>query len=433
MSFVTDKVTKFSYSDVVKKFVKTSTDVSSFNPINIPSPINLDGMIKIDPYVSENIRISDINDGLKNYHYLSCDLDSSEDIKRSRGIIRDELDNNCIVRRPLQFTPEVPVYETDLIKELVSGESQIRYYNAIESSTIYVYYHHRMNKWRISTHQKIDAFKSRWGGPKVTSFGDNFIAALYYYYNYSKVVETPPETIKIDNVISDEDKKDAFELFTNNLDKNQTHAFILTNTSENRIVCQNPIIPMIYHVASIDNKTGFLLEGNFTDILSLPVMRFKTIDHAIEYVNNIDYNYCQGLVLFMPNQKQLKILNNTYYELFQARGNEPSIKFRYLQIRNDPEMINKLYYLYPQYIDSFNMYETILEKSVKRIYNAYIDRYINNKYVIIPQNEYFVMQSCHSHINLTGNTFTPEIVRNIMRNQLPTLLNKIIKEYIKND
>ena len=54
------------------------------------------------------------------------------------------------------------------------------------------------------------------------------------------------------------------------------------------------------------------------------------------------------------------ILSPAYQEFFHVRGNEPSIKFRYLQVRMNKSQCDMLSYLYPKYTESFGEYENIL-------------------------------------------------------------------------
>jgi hypothetical protein len=151
------------------------------------------------------------------------------------------------------------------------------------------------------------------------------------------------------------------------------------------------------------------------------------------YVNNsIDYKSKQGIMVYMPDQTQIKVLNPTYLKYFNSRGNEPSIKFRYLQIRKDKDLVAMLYNLYPDMISTFEIYENVIANLELKIYRAYIDRFVNKKYVSLPQPEYFVIQSCHSwHCSdRTNNKISIDKVSSVIDDQSPTLLNKMIKPYV---
>ena len=84
----------------------------------------------------------------------------------------------------------------------------------------------------------------------------------------------------------------------------------------------------------------------------------------------------------------MKLLNNEYVTLFEARGNEPS-KFRYLQVRMDKDKTNALYSI-SSYADTFDDYENTIYDVARSINNNYIRRFIKKKYVTVPTEEYVV-------------------------------------------
>ena len=144
------------------------------------------------------------------------------------------------------------------------------------------------------------------------------------------------------------------------------------------------------------------------------------------------YEYYQGIICFdQTKNKQYKFLNSEYYDLFKIRGNEPSVKFRYLQIRQDKEMVDKLYYLYPKYADAFDDYEQTMYECAKKINKNYIDRFIKKKYVTVPKEEFCVMKECHNwHLkDRERNRISLRKVMDEMNQQSPTNLNKIIRRY----
>jgi hypothetical protein len=80
----------------------------------------------------------------------------------------------------------------------------------------------------------------------------------------------------------------------------------------------------------------------------------------------------------------------------------------------------------------FEKYETVIMYLVKKIHRAYVDRFINNKYVSLPQPEYFVIQACHNwHTkDRIHNKISYNKVLEIIDSQLPTSLNRMIKPYM---
>ena len=223
-----------------------------------------------------------------------------------------------------------------------------------------------------------------------------------------------------------------FNCYCDLLDRNKTYAFLVRNDKENRIVCDAPDHPQVFFIGSFDRSTHLLTEGN-DSFLDMPKSHnFSTLDELIDYVNSIDYKLKQGVIVYMPNQRQVKIMNPTYVSFFNVRGNESSIKFRYLQLRMDGHTAASLLYLYPEYIPIIQTYEKIIRSVSQKIYNAYVDRFIHKKYVSLPQPEYFIMQACHGwHLqDRKNNKMTYDQVANIMNSQSATVLNRIIKPYL---
>ena len=88
--------------------------------------------------------------------------------------------------------------------------------------------------------------------------------------------------------------------------------------------------------------------------ISKPIMlthTFQTLDEIFEYAENkTDPFMYQGISGYCESNgecKIVKILNTKYKELIKIRGNNHNLKFRYLELRCDPERKEKLYMLYP--------------------------------------------------------------------------------------
>lgn len=137
------------------------------------------------------------------------------------------------------------------------------------------------------------------------------------------------------------------------------------------------------------------------------------------------------MIVFTPDNKQYKILHKEYQELFRARGNEPSIKFRYLQTRMNQRIVDMLLHLYPHMKETFDEYENILYSIARVIHTSYITRHIKNKWSQLPTEEYRVDKACHSwhsedHKN---NRVKIEKVVEFLNLQPPTSLNKMIRRH----
>jgi hypothetical protein len=158
---------------------------------------------------------------------------------------------------------------------------------------------------------------------------------------------------------------------------------------------------------------------------------FQTIDDLFEYVKNVDILRLQGVIVFAPNNIQYKIFNEEYSDLYKVRGNEPSIKFRYLQVRMDKRYNKLLHYLYPNFTSVFEDYENIIYGISKSIHKAYFDRFIKNLYIKVPPEEFNIIKICHNwHIeDRTNNKINLNKVIDILNQQQPTNINKMIRRF----
>ena len=265
----------------------------------------------------------------------------------------------------------------------------------------------------------MDVFKSKWSSKQ--SYGIFFRDALMYQLENNEKLKEKLKDVEInqDNII---------DVFCNNiLDKERQYMFLLLNNSENRIVCKEPENPTFYHV-------GTFIDGelNMKDDIYIPypeLLNFNSIDDIYLYNEEIDYNVLQGVIIFAPNNRQYKILNTHYYNYYNIRGNEPSIKYRYLQVRMNLEQNKMLHQLYPNNKKDFEEYENYIFEASKNIYSAYVNRYIKKLYVTVPSEEYNVIKEAHAWYleDRKINKINYEKIMNILNKQTSTNLNKIIK------
>lgn len=160
--------------------------------------------------------------------------------------------------------------------------------------------------------------------------------------------------------------------------------------------------------------------------------KFENWSQLTEHVNSLSEDELQGVIVF-SGKNHAKIFNENYMDYFNIRGNEPSIKFRYLQLRMDKEKTDKLYALYPRHTDTFEEYENVLYNVSKLVYDAYVQRFIKKKYVTLPKEQYTIMRSCHSwHLeDRVKHRISLRKVIELMNKQEPTSLNRMIRSYIQ--
>ena len=262
------------------------------------------------------------------------------------------------------------------------------------------------------------------------SYGMFFVDAL----NYRMETDEKFENILLssdrlsEDLLSDDNITEIF--CETMLDKEKQYMFLLLNNYENRIVSDPPANPTFYHVGTFINGK---LSMESEDSLPVPFperLKFDNMDEVYDYVTyNVNYKKTQGVIVFTPDNIQYKILNEKYFDLYNVRGNEPSIKFRYLQIRMNEQDNLDLRYLYPKNIDDFEQYENYIFDSSKFIYNSYVDRYIKRIRTVVPTEEFNVMREAHAWYleDRDKHKITYEKIIEILNKQKATNLNKIIK------
>lgn len=366
--------------------------------------------------LGNNIKLTerDEENNLDLFCYVKCSSSDSSIVKQCRGVIFNE---NNIVMKAFPYTIELSQFDREIIDtSFGSNFKDCRFYDSHEGALIRMFYFNE--KWFTCTHRKLNAFKSKWASKD--SFGSSFKKAL------DAEVECN-EKLRTSLIDGDEN---LLERFQKSLDKNKQYMFLVRNTSENRIVSIPPERPMLYHV-------GTFVDGelNLDEDIKIPKpneLKFENIDELCNYVDNVDNKNLQGVIVFAPNNSQFKILNKEYQKFYRVRGNEASIKFRYLQVRMNKEYRDMLYYLYPDMRETFDSYENILYDKACAIHNSYIQRYIKGSYITLPKSEYEVMNKCHSwHVeNRETNKVDRNKVIDVLNQQNPTILNRLIKEII---
>lgn len=377
-------------------------------------------IVRNNPYVTSTIKLFDVDANRTLVHYETCDITSDDKTKATRGVIRN---NDRIVCKTFGYTPEYTVTDdvsVDVIRNAITSFNQCKFYSSEEGCLIRVFYD--QNQWHICTHRKLDAFKSRWGDVTCASFGQMFVDGLVWHVRHGS----------LQNVVIVENDDDVLNCFTSKLNTNCTYTFLVRNNTKNRIVCTVPEHPVIYFIGAFDTTTHFLIEGNTTGIPMPNKYEFDDVEQLIAHVRMLDPFQSQGIAVFMPNQTQLKVMNSEYMNMFNARGNEPNIKFRYLQVRGGTPNEFMLRTLYPEFVHKFDLYEDILYECCELIYQSYVSRYIRHEYSYNPQLHFFIMKDAHTFhcTDRANNRVTLEKIIELVNQKDATYLNKLIKLHV---
>lgn len=374
----------------------------------------------IESKLTERVTVYDKDEetGLELFCYNKCSKEDDEMIKQCRGVIfyKDQL-----VARSFPYTEEFVVTETntETLKSHFNTFSENKYsvYDAHEGALIRIF--NFEGKWYLSTHRKLDAFNSKWSSKD--SFGDSFALALESELTKNEQLKNAlPSVTECETVVN---------RFTSILRPEKQYMFLIKNNKENRIVCYPPETPTIYHVATMTNDT-IDTDDNTTYLPNPAKHFFNNVDDMLTYVKTLDHYKLQGIIVFTNNSgTNYKLINEKYNEYFNLRNNQHSLKFRYLELRNDPEMVKKLKELYPEMTHLFENCEKQLGQAAIKIYNTYVNRAIKKMYVIVSKEEHYVVKQCHEwHLeDRNTNKISLGKVTEILNKQTANILTKIIR------
>lgn len=380
-------------------------------------------------------KCTDSNEKLFLYNYTHCDNESESLIKECRGIIKTS--DGKIIVQTFNYTDEYLDTDAAGIHGRIQNidEWHIRY--SMEGTLIRVFYYD--NEWYISTHKKLNAFKSRWSCRD--TFGDIFRMGLQ-------------------EVFGSECESDVLQEFLARLDKSKIYVFLLRSNHENRIVCQAHYVGKREQIVYVGFFTtpdfAFVLNNGVTEssivddvgdgsndaeswlrALAAPkaTVPVTTVDDLIALAGTVNPFEYQGLIMFHKQSRDhFKIVHHKYHDLSKLRDNNPNLRFRYLELRQDAEKIQQLYALYPRFADMFDDYEDILHKIARMILHFYVSRYIKNKYVTLPREEYLVMKKCHEWYlsdRVNNRIFTAKIME-FLNMEPPLNLYKMIRRFLAN-
>lgn len=389
----------------------------------LPDPLET---LKTNVYENIFVVDEDYKNKLQLLHYKDCNNDSEQYIKECRGVIKSE---DKIVSKSFEYIDELTVdNDNSEILKRIHSFNQTKIYPMYEGTVLRMFYW--KNKWYLSTHKKLNAFDSKWGNSNCKTFGEMFIESICYLTskcNYSNnVVEY------VNGVLSNpEEMWTIFDNFCFQLDTKKTYTFLLLHDSDTSIVCTRYAeLPFCFHIGEFDNSNHLLVEGNTSGLPSLPTLTFNNIFDLIESVRKMDHTVHPGIILYFPNQTQLKLFNKNYKDALEIRGNQPDLLYRYFEIRKNRELSNKFLELYRDEEDYLMSSELALLEVGKLIFQAYMNRYIHKRYVFLPKCEHLVMQMCHKWHN--ENRDTNKISVNKVISILEELPTKMLYSIVKN-
>lgn len=326
----------------------------------------------------------------------------STDVCRERGDVYCE---NKKIFNSFPYSYEIVGYSDD-VKNMINND-KILCTKAIEGSLIRVFYFE--DRWFITTHRKLDAYKSKWGNGK--SFGEIFEDAI--------TAVTQKE----------------FKEFMMSLDYNIQYIFLTTAVETTRIVCEPPTEQSVYLYQALDSDSGNLcsdLESVSAEI-NIPLeekILFANKGEVEKHLNTMTFPFTsQGLLFFNTETfESYKFIAPAYQKYSDVRGNMPSVMFAYLHHVNNEE--NKFMFksMYPSHLGTIEKYEQALECVTEELFDKYYRRFSDGYRETYSKNVHYFIENCRKS---NRNLLTREQFEIYVKNRKATELNKLIKGYIQ--
>lgn len=289
----------------------------------------------------DNVKIENMTDDLvKSLHFNgtiyrvpnSCVEDT----------VSEEKEEEVVVEEMCHSIPKSVRFNEDL-KNLTMGQVEECY----DGTLMRLWWNNLRGKWQLSTTRRMNAFKSYWGSRK--SFGRLF-----------------NETVKLDY---------------NSLSTENDYTFVLVHP-ENRIVLHYST-PMVLHVSTFSHKENKEIESEVRCMDSTLVEKPKSFpeisswDDLLKQVNS--FVFLRGLIVktrYVCDDKsemilRVKLDRDQYTDQALVRGNTRSLLERYVQVRNDTNLLRTFLEYYPENDPEFCKFETDLMELASEIHNTY--------------------------------------------------------------
>jgi hypothetical protein len=272
---------------------------------------------------------------------------------------------DVVVCKSFGYTPEILATDAEGLAALVAPviTPTSRFFKSIEGSIVRVW--QIDGNWYMSTHRKINAFKSRWGHHM--NFGELFCRALTNSSSADLALALNP---------TNEENTNVFAAFTKLLQPSKIYMLIIKNFVENRKVCEGGAEPELICTGSFDRDKDFAFSmDNPETLLSYPeeIAGLTTLDSVVEATEALDYKSSQGIFIVNPDAVSAKVINSSYNSFDKLRANVENVLYRYVQLRITPSH-DAFVALYPERLAQFRTWENVMLDIYKHMHAAFIKR-----------------------------------------------------------
>jgi hypothetical protein len=312
------------------------------------------------------------------YCYKSKNIDK-EEMKQCRGLVYC---NDTLVFRGRPFVQEYTLNEIDSIPTL--HVSDYRFFCWKEGTLLRLVFVN--DKWYITTHRRLDAFKSKWGTD--ISFGELFERSL--------PCSLPDFLWKLDTA--------------------KQYVFLLQSSSLNRRVCKANETPMIFHLDTFISLT----ETDPQDDIGLPRLKEEfpeTIKEAFEIVEQQDPVDIQGLLVVSKSSlDHFRLISTRFAYYNSVRGNHSDIMIRFIELvqQNTKKELDTLLLMNPERENEFCQLRDRLTLLVRTIHSEYIQRYVRKQFILLHPSIHFILKKCHSRYIETRRIIRESDVKEVL-------------------
>ena len=359
-----------------------------------------------------SITIEDQTQRLSLFHYNTCTENSSEDVKKTRGIIYDEEKN--MVCSSYSFTPEHTVgIEAEKYRPLLKELDKCTIFRSEEGTLLRLFFDE--HRWILSTHKRINAFDSKWSSSK--SFGELFLDALIYYFTEGEGKG------KLNIELPD----DVFDQFCNRLDTKYVYTFLLRTNQDTKIVCDPPEFPTVYFAGLFEQ--GKWTSGNPTLLHAPEQKTFTSIEELEAYVEAVNPLEHQGVIVILPDGTTIKVVNPLCLRYKLVRGSEPDVRMSYFRLRKSDDDLKLFQKLFPR-VNVEKMEEELFTMA-KYLHRMYVRRYIKKQFTTIHPTLFYVMKQAHAWhcLDRSHNIVTLDKMMDVVEEQSPTQLHRMHHEF----
>lgn len=242
---------------------------------------------------------------------------------------------------PIEFVyGEVP---TDTQKFYNLRQSNVC--ESMEGTSILIFWHN--NSWFVSTHKRLDAFRSYWAD-RTNTFGRSFAMGL------AVAAKHRPEDIE-------NHREYVQNMCDKYLNKMRKFVFVLPARFPERVGTKPTEEWPVPRLTVVMNEEFKVLENVIETFpgVSEPKAHAESLTQVLQLVADSNPDKCQGYYI-RPRYHtlQTKIYSKTYFDRLQIRGNVASLPFAYMLLRKNMDKLT-------QFVDTYREFDwKSMEKNI---------------------------------------------------------------------